>query len=395
MQEDNIPLAVSTLIAKKLAGEMTETEQQDLDRWINESVQNRALYQTVVDPSGKAGRDALMKEIDVNADWEEVSHKLFRSAPERSISWYKVAASVALLAAAGVALYIALKPAKTQEQQAAIIIPGSAQAIVTLSDGKTITLSEAGNQNKEFHERDGSGFFNAAGSLAYEAGSAGGEELAFNEIIVPRGGEYNVTLSDGTRVWLNSETQLKFPVRFPAGERTVELTGEAYFEVAHQQSRPFIVKTQQQARVQVYGTHFNVNAYPYQSQVAVTLNEGKVSVRRENGQELMLKPNEQAVLRNGQPEILRTAVDASQFSAWKDGMLVFDNMSLGDVSTLLGRWYDVTFEFEDERIRHYRFTADIKRYGTFREVLKFFEKTNQITFTIDGRTVRIRDKHDE
>jgi len=394
MQEDNIPLAVSTLIARKLAGEMTETEQQDLDRWINASPRNRALYQTVVDPAGKAGRDALLKEIDVNADWEEVSHKIF-PARERSVSWYKIAASVALLVAAGVALYIALKPEQTQEQQAVIITPGSAQAIVKLSDGKTIALSEAVNQNKEFQEGNGSVFFNATGSLAYKAGTAGGEELAFNEIIVPRGGEYNVTLSDGTRVWLNSETQLKFPVRFPGEERLVELSGEAYFEVAHEENRPFVVKTLQQARIQVYGTQFNINAYRDQTQVAVTLNTGKVSVRRENGPELMLKPDEQAVLRSGKPEISRTAVDAAQFSAWKDGMLVFDNMSLGDVSTLLGRWYDVTFEFEDERIRHYRFTADIKRYGTFREVLKFFEKTNQITFTIDGRTVRIRDKHDE
>lgn len=395
MQQENAPLAISTLIAKKLAGEMTASEQQDLDRWIDESAQNRTLYQSVIDPASKTSRDTLLKEIDVDASWAQVQDKVFGAAPQRSFPFYKIAASVALLMAVGIALYLGLKPAPTQEQQAALITPGSAQAIVKLSDGKTITLSDSGNQNKAFQENNGFGFFNAAGSVAYTAGAAAGGDLIYNEIIVPRGGEYQVTLSDGTRVWLNSETQLRFPVRFPVAERVVELTGEAYFEVAHQPDRPFIVTTAQQASIKVYGTHFNINTYNDLPQVAVTLNEGKVSVRRENGPEVMLKPDEQAVLRNGTEQISLVAVDAAQFSAWKDGMLVFDNMALGDISTLLSRWYDVKFEFENDRIRAYRFTADIKRYGTFREVLRFFEKTNQIAFTIDDRTILIRDKQEE
>ena len=395
MQEDTIPLAISTLIAKKLAGDMTETEEQDLEHWIGQSEENSALYRSVTDPVNKASRDALLKEIDVHAGWAEVQHKIFDAAPEPSFAWYKLVASVALLVAVGIVVYLNFRSAPTQEQQAALITPGSAQAIVRLSDGQTIALSDAGNQHKEFQENNGSGFFNAAGSMAYAAGEATGGELIYNEIIVPRGGEYQVTLSDGTRVWLNSETQLKFPVRFPAAERVVELTGEAYFEVAHQVDRPFIVTLSQQARVKVYGTHFNINAYDDLSLVAVTLNEGKVSVRRENGPELLLKPDEQAVLQKGKQEISQVAVDAAQFSAWKDGMLVFDNMTLGDISVLLSRWYDVKFEFENDRIRGYRFTADIKRYGTFREVLRFFEKTNQIAFQIDDRTIRIQDRKDQ
>jgi transmembrane sensor len=395
MQEDTTPLNVSTLIAKKLAGEMTEAEQQDLERWIAESGQNQAIYESVVDPANRATRDALLKEIDVNADWEEVQGRVFKDAPRRSFLFYKIAASVTLLMAIGVALYLGMTPQANTEEQAAMITPGSAQAIIKLHDGKTITLSDAANQNRQFQERNGSGFFNAAGNLAYSAGDAGKDELLYNEIIVPRGGEYKVTLSDGTNVWLNSETQLKFPVKFPAAERAVVLTGEAYFEVAHQSGRPFIVTTLQQARIQVYGTRFNINAYADLRQVAVTLNEGKVSVSKESGPELMLKPEEQAVVREGRNEIAQLTVDAAQFSAWKDGMLVFDNMSLNDISALLSRWYDVEFEFENDKIRDYRFTADIKRYGTFRDVLKFFEKTNQIAFTIDGRTIRIRDKHDE
>lgn len=395
MQDDNIPLGISTLIAKKLAGEMTDAEQQDLDRWIGDSEQNSAIYQAVIDPANKGLRDALLREIDVNAGWEELNDKVFKATTERSFPFYKIAASIVLLLTIGAVLYFSSRPAPSMEEQAAMIVPGSAQAIVKLSSGETIALSEATNQNKEFHESNGSGFFNAAGSLAYSAGDASDDELVYNEIVVPRGGEYQVTLSDGTKVWLNSETQLKFPVRFPAAERVVELTGEAYFEVAHLADRPFIVNTLQQARVQVYGTQFNINAYKDLSNVAITLNEGKVSVRRSTEPELMLTPGEQAVIRSEQEGIARHAVDAAQFSAWKDGMLVFDNMSLGEISVLLSRWYDVTIEFENDKIRQYRFTADIKRYGTFREVLKFFEKTNQITFMIHDRTIRIRDKQGE
>jgi len=393
MQEENPSLSISTLMAKKLAGEMTAAEQQDLDRWLEESAQNRAIYESIINPANKALRDALLQEIDVDKDWEKVSGRVFNQPSERSFPFYKIAASVALLIAIGITLYMMLKPVATTEEQAAMIAPGSPQAIVKLSDGKTIALSEAANQNKKFQETNGSDFFNSAGSLAYSAGDADNSELVYNEIIVPRGGEYQVTLSDGTKVWLNSETQLKFPVRFPAAERVVELTGEAYFEVAHQAARPFIVSTLQQARIQVYGTRFNINAYEGQS-IAVTLNEGSVSVRKESGPALMLKPDEQAVIRSGQNEMAKLGVDAAQFSAWKDGMLVFDNMSLGDVTVLLSRWYDVTFEFENDRIRQYRFTADIKRYATFRDVLRFFEKTNQIAFAIDGRTIRIRDKEE-
>jgi transmembrane sensor len=395
MQEDNPPLTISTLIAKKLAGEMTGAEQQELDRWIAASAQNKALYESVIDPANRASRDALLKDIDVNAAWAEVSNKVFNNPPQRSFSFYRIAASVTLLIAVGVALYIGMKPAASTEAQAVLITPGSAQAMVRLHDGKTIALSDAANQNKQFQQSNGSGFFNSAGSLAYNGGNAAEGELFYNEIIVPRGGEYKVTLADGTNVWLNSETQLKFPVQFPATERVVELTGEAYFEVAHEAQRPFIVNTLQQARIQVYGTKFNINAYADLRKVAVTLNEGRVSVRKENGAELMLQPNEQARIYEDQPDgIARGTVDAAQFSAWKDGMLVFDNMSLGDISVLLSRWYDVEFEFENDKIRQYRFTADIKRYGTFHDVLKFFEKTNQIQFTMDGHTIRIRDKQD-
>lgn len=393
MQEDNALHSIASLIAKKLAGEMTGEEQFMLDQWIKESPENERLYAAVIDPVNKAERDAFLKDINVDADWQKLSDKVFNEKGGKQITllWYKVAAAIAFLCVTTAAFYVGKKAVSTNsfEAQVAKIAPGTSQAIVKLHNGKTILLADSSNQDKKFEEANGVNLYNTSGGISYDANEVASDELIYNEVIVPRGGEYKVTLSDGTKVWLNSETQLKFPVKFAASERAVELTGEAYFEVAHNAEKPFIVNTLQQARVQVYGTQFNVNGYEDNTQVYVTLNEGKVSVRKEGSDEVMLKPNEQAVLTNN---INIVKVDAAQFSAWKDGLLVFDNLSFDEITKLLERWYDVKFEFESEAIRNYRFTADIKRYSTFRDVLKFFEKTDQFNFEVEDKTIRILNK---
>jgi transmembrane sensor len=303
-----------------------------------------------------------------------------------------VAAAVALLGVTMALLYLYLGRQASPgafEVQVAKITAGTSQAVVKLHNGKTIALADKANLGRQFEEANGASLYNTQGSLSYQAGQASGGELIFNEIFVPRAGEYRLTLSDGTKVWLNAETQLKYPVQFAAHERVVTLTGEAYFEVAPDTSRPFIVNTLYQGRIQVYGTKFNINAYAGSTPCLVTLNEGKVSVRKGEGQEQMLKPDQQAVLTGEGADIRIADVDAGQFSAWKDGMLVFDNLSFYDISTLLSRWYDVQFEFGDDEVKNYRFTADIKKYGSFRDVLRFFEKTNQLSFEIEGRTIRV------
>ncbi|MBT1706082.1 FecR family protein [Chryseosolibacter indicus] len=395
MQEENGLHSISALIAKKLAGEMTEAEQSELDQWIKESVENERLYNTVIDPVNKLKRDQFLQQIDVQADWQKLSAKVFKEKGGRQINllWYKVAAAITFVCIAAGAFYFKNKAGNTSsfEEQIAKINPGTSQAIVRLHNGKTITLSDSINQDKQFEEANGVNLYNSSGGLSYDADDVITDELIFNEIVVPRGGEYKITLSDGTKVWLNSETQLKFPVKFAAKERTVELTGEAYFEVAHMSEKPFIVNTLQQGEVKVYGTQFNINAYADNAQVYVTLNEGKVSVRKIGDSELMLKPDEQAVLGE---KVSVVKVDASQYSAWKDGLLVFDNVSFHQISQLLARWYDVEFEFESEAIKNYRFTADIKRYGTFRDVLRVFEKTDRLNFEVEGKVIKVISKKD-
>jgi transmembrane sensor len=178
MQEPNPPFFIATLIARKLSGEMTDAEQSELDQWIQYSEENKKLYENVIDPASRKNRDEFLKEIDTEADWKIVNEKVFvhPSAKQIHLAWYyRVAAVVTLVIAAGAVLYLSFRPSASD--QMSFIAPGSSQAIVKLHNGKTITLSEAGNQNKEFEEANGSNLFNAQGSLSYSPGESSDTEL--------------------------------------------------------------------------------------------------------------------------------------------------------------------------------------------------------------------------
>jgi transmembrane sensor len=395
MFTDKIPFKISTLIARKLASEIKEDEQFELDRWINASPANRLTYEITIDPQTKAERDRFVQSINVQGDWMTVKNKLSTGARNQiHMRWYRIAATVLIVAAAVGVLFSQWdksQSSKAFEQEVASIYPGTAQATVKLHNGQTILLSEANNQNKSFEETNGAAIYNANGSVSYRQGQSNAGELIYNEINVPRGGEYKLVLSDGTQVWLNSETRLKFPVQFVTDERLVELSGEAYFEVAHNSKKPFIVNTLKEAKVRVYGTSFNINAYSDNHEVAVTLSEGKVAVSKNGSAQLVLKPGQQAIV-TSETDISVNNVDAAAFGAWKDGLLVFDNLSMEEITKLLSRWYDVDFKFEDDTIKDFRFSADIKRYAAFHDVLKIFEKTGQMSFEIHGKTIKVMNR---
>lgn len=391
MSTDKIPFNISTLIARKLSVEITEDEQAALDSWINASPVNRAIYEKAIDPKTKAERDRFVQTINVQEDWLKVEQQLRNSGSSKQVQmfWFRIAAAVVFLAVTlGIIFSQWQRPQSPQNfaQEIARINPGKPQATITLNNGTTISLSESNNQNKSFEESNGSSMFNANGVVSY-GGQSNTAELLYNEINIPRGGEYQVVLSDGTRVWLNSETQLKFPVAFVANDRVVELTGEAYFEVAHDSKRPFIVKTLESAAIKVYGTSFNINAYADNDNVAVTLSEGRVSVSKEKNDEVFLQPEQQAIIT--QEHIAVSNVDVSSFTGWKDGLLMFDNLSMEEIAKLLSRWYDVEFEFENDNVKQFRFSADIKRYASFGDVLHIFEKTGQLSFEVHGKTIKV------
>ena len=226
--------------------------------------------------------------------------------------------------------------------------------------------------------------------LSYHSDKQTGK-TKFNTLKIPRGAEYFVILSDSTRVWLNSETTLKYPVVFESGPRIVELTGEAYFEIAPDKEKPFIVLTEDQ-KVEALGTAFNINSYAENQSIQTTLVEGKVKVYPENKSEkgVVLDPGQQAVYLPGEDIIEVQNVNIDEYISWKDGFFHFREKSLKEMMVTLGRWYDINAEFEDSSKAEIKFTGVIKRYEEFNRILELLEKTEEVKFEIDNKDVSIK-----
>ena len=226
------------------------------------------------------------------------------------------------------------------------------------------------------------------GKLVYNTVQEEVEELFYHKIVVPRGGEYTVVLNDGTRVRLNADSELRFPVKFVGNERKVFLKGEAYFEVERDTSRPFRVDVHGDAIIEVLGTEFNVNAYPENAEIFATLVLGKVRVADlQTDSTVVLLPNQQAALSGAGINVKE--VNPEDFISWINGRFYFEKMPLEEILIQLGRWYDLQVFWANEELKSYEFTGAIWRDNTIRQTLDMIEKTTDVCFTVSGRTVTV------
>lgn len=259
------------------------------------------------------------------------------------------------------------------------IIPGSDQAVLTTGDGKQLTLS---SQYKGIVMND---------HIAYDDGKVILDQaaVAANSMLylaTPRGGQYHVVLADGTKVWLNAETKLKYPARFSADKRAVELEGEAYFEVAPNKHKPFIVQTGKE-KVEVLGTHFNVNSYKEEPYSQVALLEGSVRISIPGQQAKILQPGQQSSVKAG--TITINPVDQNECLAWKNGEFMFNNESFESVMKKLERWYDINVVLAPE-LKDLMIWGSVSRYENFETVMEVIKKTDKrIKYTMNGRRVII------
>ena len=255
-------------------------------------------------------------------------------------------------------------------------------AVLTLSSGEKVDLSSSPTTVQEV----GANIQTGKGELTYEQ-AEGATETTYNTIQVPCGGMFRLQLADGTEVWLNSDSYLRYPVAFTGNERKVELKGEAYFDVAKDSIRPFIVEADAYA-VRVTGTQFNVRNYP-EDAVRTTLVEGKVFLEREgNLQELL--PGQQGAFEDGGWKVKK--VNTYRYAAWREGVCYFNGDRLEDILNELARWYDFEVYYQDARLKEYHFTATFSRDMDLEEVINVLEKTKKIRLNIDGRTLIVRAK---
>lgn len=333
----------------------------------------------------------------------KTKHKVI---PLRKLS-YRIAAAAVLLISVGIgySLYHSREMTPASARFAAHdIAPGGNRAVLTLANGKTINLNDSGN-GELANEAGISVTKTNTGQLVYTAGTlqkgmSVTDEKARNTISTPRGGQYQVNLPDGTRVWLNAASSIQFPLHFNSRERKVSLHGEAYFEVAKLNSMlkgkpsaariPFIVETDRQ-ELRVLGTHFNINAYD--AVTKTTLLEGAVTVSAlpdaKNPVPILsyLRPGQQSVLRNGAIRV--GTADTEEAMAWKNGIFLFSGQDLEGIMQEVERWYDVDVVFEENSLKSQTFGGTISRFKNISQLLEVLESTGSVHFKMQGRRITV------
>lgn len=304
---------------------------------------------------------------------------------------FAAAAAVLLIVSAGLLYYQLAGNQNTHKQafqKTEKILPGTDRAILTLADGRKIALDK--NAAVLFSD-SASGISirkTAKGELIYETlKSTGGNQSAnaYNTIETPKGSQYKIILPDGTNVWLNAASSLRYPVVFNGPKREVELSGEGYFEVAKDPHMPFNVKSAKQT-VEVLGTHFNINAYPDEQFIKTTLLEGKVVVSQ-SGEKKLMKPGQQ-VTSYGQTLTLDNLSDAQESVAWKNGIFLFHHEDLHSIMNRVSRWYDIEVEYKNEFNNQY-YSGTISKFDNVTDVLKIMEMTGSVRFRIVGRRITV------
>lgn len=267
------------------------------------------------------------------------------------------------------------------------IVPG-VKAELILSTGERVVLNQQCVSIEGVNE---TGIQNdSVTGLNYTTAKVQGEGMIYNTMRIPVGGFYQLALSDGSKVWLNSMTEFRFPVAFTGEERKVYLTGEAYFEVAPNSKHPFIVVTEEGMEVKVYGTEFNMNTYQH-GVVQTVLVSGKVGIRvNATGKEVMLAPKQMAEYSEKTGMVRVEDADPYRYIAWKDGEFVFERETIEEIMERLGRWYDVKVFYENESLKQKRFTGVISRYEDIEQVLRLIEGPATLRFEVKGNVVTVK-----
>lgn len=380
---------VAYLIAGYIRRTLTETEHDELDAWVEESDHNMLLFEELTDEKNIEANLAWMESIQTEKALEKTKRLLQFATPQKSKRrrlWPFIAAACLMIAV--VAFYLILPKknnAGTEPKQLASTdaLPGGNKATLTLSNGTVINLEEKStgiiqNETGTKIEKKEDGL------LMYEKLTEA-KQTNYNTVSIPRGGQYALTLSDGTRVWLNALSSLKFPEQFSDSLRVVELTGEAFFHVSKDRQHPFIVRMSEKEQVTVLGTQFNVNWYKDEETKKITLIEGSVDVKSQTSS-MKLTPGQQVRISNGNLSLEKFA-DTEAAAGWKDGKFVFRDADIYNIMRQAERWYDVNVIYRTTSSEHFNFS--ISRNEPLSKILHLMELTGKIHFKIENKSVYV------
>lgn len=376
------------LIEKYLDGSITPAEEATLMAWYQEQNQTEVEWLSEHEAEEEEVRQRMLSKLHRQINIPE-------AAPARNNRrWYYLSAAASVLVILGLTGYFyltQLRPAARPALPALAsndIRPGGNKAILTLDNGDKVILEEAKNGiisqqgNTAVNKTD-------SGRLSYQLAGNAAAAIAYNTITTPYGGQYQVTLQDGTKVWLNAGSSLRFPVAFSGEERKVTLTGEAYFEVAKDKAKPFYVTVGSgpatPLTVKVLGTHFNINAYPEEQHNTVTLLEGSVKVDY-GATNALLAPGKEAIIDKTSGRLQTAAADTESAIAWKNGYFIFDNEKVESIMRQISRWYDVDISYQGD-VSSKAIGGSLSRSKNVSEVLNMLELTGTVHFKINGRRI--------
>ena len=378
---------IAAIILAYLRDEVDEEGLRELNVWLEESDSHKALFARIQDEKMQYEDIQKILSYDAGGAWQVVQQKAAWRRRKRLTRVYRVAVSVVIIF--GVAIAFLLREEATTVVpvvKVEEITPGRSMAKLTVASGDVYHLDS-------LHQVD------LITSLAENNGKEvvfidrqleeGASEIKYNKVEIPRGGEYQIVLGDGTRVYLNAQTELRFPESFASSEqRLVYLSGEAYFEVTKNPSKPFVVQCKDYA-VKVLGTSFNVNSYEGDETSKTTLATGKVEIDMD-GKQTILNPGQQAIIKNGEVNVKE--VDVEVYTTWMFDNFRFQSESIQEIMTKLSRWYTIDVFYMNESVRNYHFTGYLPRYAKIADVLELLSLTTNIKFDVEGKTVIVMEK---
>ena len=378
---------IAHLIAEEFAGVITKENQARLEQWRVESPAHAKEYDEIRTYIMTGNEYWEKEKRTVKNEWRKFERVHFG----KYVIWKKIGRCAAImvipLLVCGYFVSSEWKFSEVTIADHVEIVPGTGRAQLIMADGRFLKLEQKENMKLDL---PGVKIVATEKKIVYRAieeETSTPKEEEYNTLVVPRGGEYMLELSDGTKVWLNSDSELRFPITFVGDRRSVEIEGEAYFEVAKDAKKPFTVQFMSSS-VTVLGTSFNIRAYPEEKRSQTTLAEGSVRIYSP-GSSMLLKPGEQAEVSALSGEMVKQEVEVKNFTSWKDGRFVFEQQPLEDIMRTLERWYDIRVIFKDEGAKRISLSGNMKRYGDFSQVMKMLQMTGDVRFELHGNDVYI------
>jgi transmembrane sensor len=387
-----LPQEIEQYLIDYLSGNLSEHDKEYLDTWINKSGENKLWFGEFAKSKNILNNLTDLDDLRHPRYWLQMQQKIQQSGRHfflRKLTRIAAVIFFPLALAAGLyyMVHTAQKAHSIMQLTANTIQPGSKKAVLVLSDGKTVDL---GDTDLQLEESNGTRIIagNQSNGLVYSNQKNTPKALIYNTLSIPRGGEYFLQLSDGTRVWLNSCSKLRFPVEFATDKREVWVEGEAYFEVKHNPGAPFTVRSKHMDAT-VLGTSFNISTYEDDSESHLTLVSGSVNVQTEGKNQQILRPGYQLKINNGDGFVNVREVNTSIYTAWKDGVLLFNNENMESIMRKLGRWYDVNTRFGSAETKNVVFYGKVKRYETIDKIMELIKLTEKIDYSITDKVITI------